>query len=812
MAFFLHGGAFILGSAKHPYAAPDPDAFVASTGAVYVKSQYRLGALGFLAHPAMPAPSAGVFGLGDQRTALRWLNRHASAFGGDKDRVMAMGSSAGAMSLCFHMVDPRTRGLFRTVMLQSPQCSFPFPTLEESHLRARRLAQAVGCEAGGADAAELRSALLAVGHSPGSPLDAATGDRALGVMRSRRAAAASRKTGPGGQGDGGDGSSRGAVTPLPAPLVDAPASWLSSAWWEGVLPTTPYDPSTAGMTPSLEGQVSLWMRGNKGVFPTAGGLAVPPRPVDASPADLAAELLCLRSAGPLTLADAIPPRRASFWFDGDIYMPVINGADVERSPAETLATRGFADPSLTLLGGVQRSEGTLFAMLGFPVIGFGDLMVRHLETAMGDRVAHRLWRHYFPPTGEELLLEGPGGEESPHAGPAGLAETAQRALDDVTGASPPAAGWRRHGRVSTRTPHHRAPTVGVSPAVRWVSEAFGSREWTSIANVITDVWRCSFTALARRAAAASAGTAAHAATPDDRLAEIAAELAAEPDDPSLYVRAPPTPSSASPRWLPSRVYLYHMLHAPSSLSWPGHRMGAFHGSEVPILYNSTLVHPADRALARVMQPLVNRTLWEGRPDADGDCTAEGRPAEGRRSGDRPAWCPVAVPSAEAANAELRTRPGDGGRARGSDARFELHAMHISRGENGTGMRPFMHERRTGAWVCEDLYSEIVHPVTLRFEVPAPIVEPVAARLVNVVALRVVVAIAKRPTVRAAVLTVFGTTVLAVLVACWLSRAARSCASGFCCACCCCCYCFGLCCGRRAEPVPHGTDAKVEPQE
>jgi carboxylesterase type B len=60
-------------------------------------------------------------GLLDQREALRWIKTHVASFGGDPDNVTLFGNSAGAASVCFHMLSPGSRGLFRRAIVQSGQ-------------------------------------------------------------------------------------------------------------------------------------------------------------------------------------------------------------------------------------------------------------------------------------------------------------------------------------------------------------------------------------------------------------------------------------------------------------------------------------------------------------------------------------------------------------------------------------------------------------------------------------------------------------------------------------------------------------------
>jgi para-nitrobenzyl esterase len=90
---------------------------------VVVTINYRLGALGFLAHPALgPAGELGNYGFADQQAALRWVRDNIASFGGDPTKVTVAGESAGAMSVCDHLVAPGSAGLFRAAIIQSGPC------------------------------------------------------------------------------------------------------------------------------------------------------------------------------------------------------------------------------------------------------------------------------------------------------------------------------------------------------------------------------------------------------------------------------------------------------------------------------------------------------------------------------------------------------------------------------------------------------------------------------------------------------------------------------------------------------------------
>jgi para-nitrobenzyl esterase len=117
---FIHGGAFTSGSGDVPVY--DGEA-LARTGMVIVTTNYRLGVLGFLAHPALTAESehhsSGNYGLLDQIEALRWIKENITSFGGDASRVTIAGQSAGAMSVADLLGSPLARGLFSTAIADS---------------------------------------------------------------------------------------------------------------------------------------------------------------------------------------------------------------------------------------------------------------------------------------------------------------------------------------------------------------------------------------------------------------------------------------------------------------------------------------------------------------------------------------------------------------------------------------------------------------------------------------------------------------------------------------------------------------------
>jgi para-nitrobenzyl esterase len=117
---WLHGGAFVTGSSSEAFYR---GSHLARRGDVVVVSvNYRLGVLGFLAHPALTDPdsgAAGNWGHLDQAAALEWVRDNIAAFGGDPGNVTVFGESSGAMSTGALLAAPRARGLLHRAILQS---------------------------------------------------------------------------------------------------------------------------------------------------------------------------------------------------------------------------------------------------------------------------------------------------------------------------------------------------------------------------------------------------------------------------------------------------------------------------------------------------------------------------------------------------------------------------------------------------------------------------------------------------------------------------------------------------------------------
>ncbi|WP_375209405.1 carboxylesterase/lipase family protein [Hyphomonas jannaschiana] len=118
---WIHGGSLTSGAGSLDMY--DGARLASEQGLVVVTINYRLGVLGYLAHPGLSAESeqgiSGNYGLMDQILALEWVKRNISAFGGDTDNVTVAGESAGALSAVMLMTSPKARGLFDKVIAES---------------------------------------------------------------------------------------------------------------------------------------------------------------------------------------------------------------------------------------------------------------------------------------------------------------------------------------------------------------------------------------------------------------------------------------------------------------------------------------------------------------------------------------------------------------------------------------------------------------------------------------------------------------------------------------------------------------------
>jgi para-nitrobenzyl esterase len=168
---WIFGGANVYGA--NSVASYDARNF-ARDGVILVAVNYRLGALGFFAHPALtraakPGEPLGSYAIMDQIAALKWVRRNIAAFGGDPANVTVFGESAGGGDTLTLLATPASRGLYRQAMVESGGgwSPAPSPSLDRAEVAGSVLAQKLGAPPD-ATLAQLRALPVeALANAPG---------------------------------------------------------------------------------------------------------------------------------------------------------------------------------------------------------------------------------------------------------------------------------------------------------------------------------------------------------------------------------------------------------------------------------------------------------------------------------------------------------------------------------------------------------------------------------------------------------------------------------------------------------------------
>jgi para-nitrobenzyl esterase len=140
---WFHGGGFTEDGARNYVGTT-----LAADGIVVVTINYRLGALGFLAHPALasrPGGPAGNYGLMDQQAALRWVKHNIARFGGNPHNVTIAGQSAGGVSVLAQLVSRGARGLFQRAIVESGAFALHQVPLANAEAFGKTFADQVNC-------------------------------------------------------------------------------------------------------------------------------------------------------------------------------------------------------------------------------------------------------------------------------------------------------------------------------------------------------------------------------------------------------------------------------------------------------------------------------------------------------------------------------------------------------------------------------------------------------------------------------------------------------------------------------------------
>jgi para-nitrobenzyl esterase len=140
---WIHGGGATAGAGHE-----DDPTKLAAEGIVVVTINYRLGALGFLSHPALaswPGGPSGNYGLMDQQAALEWVQQNIRRFGGDPDNVTIMGESSGGLHVLVHLVSRSSRGLFQRAIVESGSFALTQLSLAAAKTEGEAFATRAGC-------------------------------------------------------------------------------------------------------------------------------------------------------------------------------------------------------------------------------------------------------------------------------------------------------------------------------------------------------------------------------------------------------------------------------------------------------------------------------------------------------------------------------------------------------------------------------------------------------------------------------------------------------------------------------------------
>lgn len=147
--FWIPGGGLFAGGSNEYNAR----GLVDDGNVIVVTMNYRIGLLGFFAHPEIDANDKHAlvnYGLLDQQFALQWIRRNIASFGGDSGNVTIFGESAGAVSEYGHLVSPASAGLFHKAILQSGLTFIAKPNLvvplSDAVVLGERFASAMGCK------------------------------------------------------------------------------------------------------------------------------------------------------------------------------------------------------------------------------------------------------------------------------------------------------------------------------------------------------------------------------------------------------------------------------------------------------------------------------------------------------------------------------------------------------------------------------------------------------------------------------------------------------------------------------------------
>ena len=169
---YFYGGGFMAGDGSEPRYDGES---MAQRGIVTITVNYRLGILGFMAHPELtkesPHQASGNYGLLDQSAALQWVKKNIAAFGGDPAKVTIAGESAGSFSVSAQMASPLSKNLIAGAIGESGSLLSlrPTSTLAEAEKNGESFATSLGANSLAALRALPAQQLLEASGKPGVP-------------------------------------------------------------------------------------------------------------------------------------------------------------------------------------------------------------------------------------------------------------------------------------------------------------------------------------------------------------------------------------------------------------------------------------------------------------------------------------------------------------------------------------------------------------------------------------------------------------------------------------------------------------------
>src|SRR5258708_24365168 len=165
---WIHGGGWTQGDGRGFDGTK-----LAQNGGGVVTINYRLGALGWLAHPALAAQPGGPtrnYGQMDQQAALRWVHRNIPQFGGDPSNVTIAGQSAGALSVIGHLISPGSTGLFQRAIVESGSFALNQLSLAQAEAFGESFANISGCADQSAACLRSLPVTTLLGNFPGAAI------------------------------------------------------------------------------------------------------------------------------------------------------------------------------------------------------------------------------------------------------------------------------------------------------------------------------------------------------------------------------------------------------------------------------------------------------------------------------------------------------------------------------------------------------------------------------------------------------------------------------------------------------------------